>query len=102
VTAALVAYAVFSHPLVTMGTHASFLSIKGGALVAAVGGGVMSTLMQSAALFRAWTVVGSLAQSPAAAGASLLAFSGLTLASAWVLYRNVFSAPVARAYAKSA
>lgn len=98
VTAALVAYTVFSHPLVTLGTIGSFVSIKAAALLGAAGSAVATALMQSAPLFRAWTVVGALTHSPATAGASLLACSGLTVVSAWVLYRNVYRAPV-RAHA---
>jgi anti-sigma factor RsiW len=99
---ALVAYAVFSHPLVTLGNLVSFLWIKGAALGAALSAGVVGAVVENAALFRAWTALGSLAQSPATAGMGLLAFSMLTLASAWVLYRNLFNAPQARAYANSA
>lgn len=102
VTLALVAYAVFSHPLVTVGSLTSFLWIKGGEVAAALGGGLFTTVVESAALLRAWGAVGSLARSPTTAGIGLLGFSLLTLASAWVLYRNLFAAPAARAYAKSA
>jgi predicted anti-sigma-YlaC factor YlaD len=102
VTVALVAYMVFSQPLMTLGNLASFLWIKGAALAGALGGGVLTSVVQSAAIFRAWTAFDTLARSPAAAGAGLLAFSMLTLASAWVLYRNLFTAPVARAHAKTA
>jgi hypothetical protein len=61
----------------------------------------VSSFVESATIFQAWTTVATLARSPATAGAGLLGFSMLTLASAWVLYRNLFNAPV-RAYAKSA
>jgi anti-sigma factor RsiW len=98
VTAALVAYVVFSHPLVTVGTLASFLWIKGGAALGALASGLGTTVVQSAPLFGAWSTIGSLALSPTAAGASLLGFSALTLTSAWVLYRNVFTP----AYGRSA
>jgi hypothetical protein len=93
VTVSLVAYAVFSHPLMTVGNLASFVWIKSMALSAALGGGVLDSLAQSAALFRAWTALGALARSPALASMGLLAFSMLTLASAWVLYRNLFTTP---------
>jgi hypothetical protein len=98
VTAALVAYVVFSHPLVTVGTLASFLWIKGGAALGTLASGFGTTVLQSTPLFGAWSAIGSLALSPTAAGASLLGFSALTLTSAWVLYRNVFTP----AYGRSA
>jgi hypothetical protein len=101
VTVALVAYAVFSHPLMTLGNLASFLWLKGIAIGTALGGGFVTGLVESAAIFRAWTAFATLARSPAMAGGGLLAFSLLTLASAWVLYRNVFNAP-APAYANNA
>lgn len=93
VTVGLVAYVVFSHPLVTVGSLLSFVGIKGGAAIDALAAGVTGGLVESAALFRAWTAVDALARSPATAGAGLLAFSALTLTAAWVLYRNLFVAP---------
>lgn len=102
ITVAVVAYAVFSHPLMTVGNLVTFLGLKGSAMTTALGGGLVTGVVQNAALFRAWTAIGSLARSPATAGAGLLVFSVLTLASAWILYRNLFNAQAAPAYAKSA
>ena len=86
ITVGLIAYTVFSHPLVTVGSLATFVWLKGSAVAAALGGGVVTSLTQSATLFRAWTTLGTLISSPAAAGAALLAFSALTLTAVWVLY----------------
>ncbi len=102
VAGSLVAYAIFSHPLVTVGNLVSFLWLKGTAAAGAFGNGAVNGLVQSAALFRAWTALDTLVSSPAAAGAGLLAFSVLTLAAIWVLYRNLFTASTAHAYAKAA
>jgi anti-sigma factor RsiW len=88
-TAALVAYAVFSHPLVTVGNLVAFAWLEGSELATAAGGGFLAGLMESASIFRAWSAVGTL--SPTAAGAGLLGACALTLASAWVVWRNVLA-----------
>ena len=46
-------------------------------------------LIESASILRAWSAVGTL--SPTAAGAGLLGACALTLASAWVVWRNVLA-----------
>jgi anti-sigma factor RsiW len=89
VTVALLAYAVFSHPLVTVGNLAAFVWIEGSELATAAGGGLVAGLIESASIFRAWSAVGTL--SPTAAGAGLLGACALTLASAWVVWRNVLA-----------
>jgi hypothetical protein len=95
-TAGMIAYVVFSHPLVTVGGLASFAWLKGSTLVTTAAGGLGTGLIGSASTFRAWSTVQSL--SPTAAGAGLLGVCALTLASAWVVYRNVIApeAQVAR------
>jgi anti-sigma factor RsiW len=89
VTAGLIAYAVFSHPLVTLGNLATFAWIEVGELVGTAGGGLVTGLVESASLFRAWSAVEAL--SPTAAGAGFLGVCALTLASAWVVWRNVLA-----------
>ena len=96
----LVAYAVFSHPLVTVGNLGAFAWLKGSTLAGMLGNSVVAGLMGNAAVFRTWLALGSLTSSPAATGAGLLVFSILTLAAAWVLYRNLFSASAEHAYVK--
>jgi len=93
VTAGLVLYAVFSHPMVTLGGLATFVWLKTAALTTALGGGIGGGLFESASIFRAWSALRTL--SPTTAGAGLLAVSALTLASGWVVYRNVI-APLPR------
>jgi hypothetical protein len=89
VTVGLIAYAVFSHPLVTVGNLATFVWLKGAALADALGAGLLGGVSESASILRAWSAVGSL--SPTTAGAGLLAMCALTLTSAWVVYRNVIA-----------
>jgi len=89
ITAALIAHAVFSHPLVTVGNLGAFVWLKGSTLAVTLGGGLTDGLIDSASVFRAWSAVGSL--SPTVAGAGLLGGCALTLASGWVVYRNVIA-----------
>ena len=97
----MVAFAVFSHPLATLSNLSAFVWLKGAALAGALGNSVVTGLMDNAAVFRTWTALGSLTSSPATASAALLVFSILTLAAAWVLYRNLFSASGEPAYVKT-
>ena len=92
VTVGLIAHTVFSHPLATAGNLAAFAWLKGTALVAAAGGGLATGLIESASVFRAWSAMETL--SPATAGAALLAVCAMTMASGWVLYRNVITPAV--------
>ena len=91
VTAGAVAYAVFSHPLVTVGNLVTFVWLEGSALACATGGGLTAGLVESGALFNAWTTLDLLSRSPGAAGARLAGFCSLTLAAGWVLYRNLIT-----------
>ena len=100
VTTWLVAYAVFSHPLATVGNLVAFVWLKGNTLAGILGNSIVAGLMDNAAVFRTWSALGSLTSSPATTGAGLLVFSILTLAAAWVLYRNLFSASAEHAYVK--
>lgn len=101
IATALVIYTVFSHPLVTVANLGSYLWLEGAALLGSAGSGLMAGLVESAALFRAWSAVETLARSPATAGAGLLGFSVLTLTAVWVLYRNLYHASTAHSYAKA-
>ena len=97
----LVAYTIFSHPLVTLGNLGSFVWLKGGAAADALGGGFASGLTQNAVLFRAWSLVGTMARTPVMAGTGLIAFTVLTAMAVWVLYRNLFSSSARPAYARA-
>ena len=98
VTVGLIAYAVFSHPLVTVGNLATFVWLEGSALAGTLGGGLLGGVLESASIFRAWSAVDAL--SPSTAGAGLLAVCALTLTSAWVVYRNVIASDRQVAHAR--
>lgn len=100
VTAALVAYAVFSHPLVTLDSLAAFAWLKGSALVSGVASSIAAGVVEGASLVGAWSAVDAFSPSPGTAGAALLAFCALTLTSVWVVYRNVITSPVQAAHVR--
>lgn len=93
VVAAMVAWVVFSHPLVTPGSLASFLWLQGADAV-----GLLTAWLSGAG-----TLTGLLAQtrsaletlSMAAAATGFVAFSALTVVAVWVLYTNLASPPAA-------
>ncbi len=100
-TLALVVQTVFSHPLVTVGSLASFAWLKASTLAERALDAVGASGLESSNVFRAWEVLRGMLQSPtlAAAGAALL--SGLIMAALWILYRNVFAShPEDRRYAQ--
>lgn len=93
---AAVAWAVFSNPLVTFSDVAAFATAKIAAGSEAAGAFVADLAVSTA---RSWSpdlwnsgsqglLEGATASAPAVAG-GLAAFAALTLASAWVLYKNV-------------
>jgi hypothetical protein len=96
----VVAYAVFSQPLVTVGNLGAFAWLKGSTLAGTLGNSIVAGLMDNAAVFRTWMALGSLTSSPATVAVGLLVFSILTLAAAWVLHRNLFSASAEHAHVK--
>lgn len=87
---ALVAYTVFSQPLVTLGNVAIFFRLKTEGLFAAAQGwfGEMIEGGVAATLFDATTRV---AASPATTALGVTAFLVLTLLAVWVLYQNLFA-----------
>jgi hypothetical protein len=91
VTVALVAYAVFSHPLVTVSTLGSFVWLKATGLTTSLGQSALAPLQEQALLVEAWSMFEALVQSPELAAALATLVSGLTLAALWVLYRNVIA-----------
>lgn len=93
---AAVAWAVFSNPLVTFSDVAAFATAKITAVSGAAGAFVADLAVSTA---RSWSpelwnsgsqglLEGATASAPAVAG-GLAAFAALSLASAWVLYKNV-------------
>jgi anti-sigma factor RsiW len=101
VTAALVTWSVFSHPLVTAGSLASFVWLKTSALAGGLAQGLAGPLLENALFRQVWSLLTAVAQSPTLAAASAALLSGAVLFALWVLYRNVFSSHLGeRGYAQ--
>jgi anti-sigma factor RsiW len=90
-TLALVAYAVFSHPLVTVGNLLSFLWLEAQDAVAVLATALLGETVESGLLGVAQSVVGGVGAAPGAAALVLAMFSGLTAVAVWVLYRNLIA-----------
>jgi anti-sigma factor RsiW len=93
VTLALVAYVVFSHPLVTPGNLLSFLWLRGSERLVGLMGGVLDRVTESALLLRTFEGMETLIGSPASAALAVTGVAALTLSATWVLYRNVLATP---------
>jgi len=93
VVLALVAWTVFSHPLVTLGNLASFLWLVGSARIGGVVGNGLAAITESSALLGAYRVVELLAGSPAITALSATGLAAMTATAAWVIYRNVLVGP---------
>lgn len=91
VMAAMVAWVVFSHPLVTLGSLASFVWLQGSELVGAAATWLTGSALESPLVFRAWSALEGLSVAPATAAAGFIAFSALTVLAVWVLYTNLFA-----------
>ena len=88
---ALLAYAVFSNPLVTPAGLASLLwwKISGGAT--ALAGILTNRLVESPIAFYAYSVLDLLAGTPAVTALLAVSFAGATGLSGWILYRNLMT-----------
>ncbi len=88
---ALLAYAVFSNPLVTPGALASFLwwSISDGANAA--WGFLTDGLVESPIAFSAYSVLDLLAGAPGVTAMVAVSFAAATSLATWVLYRNLMT-----------
>lgn len=93
VTLGMVAWAVFSHPLVTMGSLLSFVWLRGSDLLAATLGGALQRISAGASSLPLQPALDVLGGSLAAAAVAATGLAALTLVAAWVLYRNVLAAP---------
>lgn len=91
-TMLLMVRAVFSHELVTFGNLATFVRLQTSGLVASVGQALVTFAEQWAPAFLldGVTLVGA---SPTLLAASAAIGSVAMMASAWVLYRNLFRTP---------
>ncbi len=89
VVLALAVQAIFSHELVTLGNLLSFLTFKLSGLVNVVSEALAGLVADHALLGQAWSVVQTVAASPALTAGTVAAVSGSCLAAIWVLYRNL-------------
>ena len=88
---ALLAYAVFSNPLVTPGGLASFFwwRVSGGA--AALWGLLADGFVESGIAFSTYSFLDLLAGAPAVTAMVSVSFAAATGLSGWVLYRNLMT-----------
>ncbi len=91
VVASLALYAVFSHPLVTIGSLVSFGWLKVSAALGALSDSVLAPLLANPLASHAWTLVEPILASSRLTALSATALSAFTLAALWILYRNVFA-----------
>ena len=93
ISVAALMYLVFSHPLLTVGSFTTYFSWKASALLTSISSSLGSALLESVALFRVYSFLGVLAESPFLVGAGSLAFSLTSALALWVLYRNLVATP---------
>lgn len=94
-TLGLVVWTVFSHPTLTPGALASFAWWKATEAAGLLWQAVSSAALESASVFKLYSLLESLAVSPAAMAGAFVALSLATVAAVWVLYRNlIVSHPV--------
>lgn len=103
ISMAALVFLVFSHPLLTAGTFTTYVSWKASALLGSLFASLASAMVESVALFRAYSLLETLLSSPVLVGVGGVVFSltcGLAL---WVLYRNIVAppSPVESHYARS-
>jgi hypothetical protein len=83
------AYAVFSHPLATLGNLFSFAWLEGSSRLGVASSGVLSRASQSSTLTPVFQMLELLLASPGGVALAVSGLAGLTLSAAWVFYRNV-------------
>jgi hypothetical protein len=101
ITLAALVFLVFSHPLLTVGTFASYLYWKASDLLAGLWSVVADAALQSTALSYLSSLLEVLAQSPVLLGLGGLVLSLLSIGSLWILYRNLLVSPSDDHYARA-
>jgi anti-sigma factor RsiW len=103
ITMGALLFLVFSHPLLTVGTFTTYVSWKASALLGSLFSALASGMVESVALFRAYSFLETLASSPVLVGVGGLVFSLMCAIALWVLYRNLLatSSSVESHYARS-
>jgi anti-sigma factor RsiW len=100
VIAGLVAWAVFSHPTLTMGSLASFLFWQLADVSMVLFGGLTGAMAQSVDAFGARSLLEALAAAPLMVAGAVLTYSVLCVLALRVLYKNLFAnRPVRDRYA---
>jgi anti-sigma factor RsiW len=90
-TLGLLAYTVFSHPLVTLGNLFSFAWLEGSERVSSVSSGLVARTTESQTLFRLYQTLDAVLGTPATAALAITGLAGLTFMAMWVFYRNVLA-----------
>lgn len=90
VTLGLVLWTLSTHPTLTPGALASFAWWKTSELAVVLWQTVSSAALESTGAFEVYSLLGSVAQSPAALVGVLMTLCLGTVGAAWVLYRNLF------------
>ncbi len=93
ITVVALLYQLFSRPLLSPGTFATYASWKVTALVGQFFGLASDSFLESVALFRAYSLVETLSGTPMLVGMGGLGFSCLSAAALWVLYKNLLTTP---------
>jgi hypothetical protein len=91
VTAALMLYAVFSHPTLTPGALLSFVGWQLADLATMAWDAVTAAALPSAQLFGLYSVFEALSGAPVAVAGAALVYSLLSALALRVLYKNVFA-----------
>ena len=90
VSLGVVLWTLFTHPTLTPGALAAFARWKLSELFATAWQTASGAALESTGVFEAYSIIGSMAQSPTALAGAFLAFSAGTVGASWVLYRNLF------------
>jgi anti-sigma factor RsiW len=93
VTIGLVLYSVFSHPTLTPGALLSFVGWKATAFATMAWEATSAALLQSAGLFKLYSILDALVAAPAALAGGFIVFSCLMAGATWVLYKNLIATP---------
>ncbi|MCJ7630188.1 MAG: zf-HC2 domain-containing protein [Longimicrobiales bacterium] len=101
ITMAALIYLVFSRPLLTPGAFGSYLLWKATALADTVVSAVSTGVVESTTLFRVYSWLEPLTQSPFLLGLGGLALSLISAGALWVLYRNLIITPSDDRYARA-
>ena len=90
-TLALVAYVVFSHPLVTVGNLLSFLWLEAQDAFALLTTALLGETVESGLLSTVRSLVEGATAAPGAVALAFTMFSVLTVIAVWILYRNLIA-----------